>query len=263
MTEMKQHRHPSRNFWHPIERVHAEDFSDEPCEERTVEVEEKKKSLAEMSVTKEKFAEIVLREIERITRLSCFEGKEYISSRHISFDGWCLAWDSDACEYSYTTRDGWQDTEDLRVAINGVYESPYARDLLVWFNSGPSIDELNELDEGPHERTWEYPDEDWDNRDIYYDLVELPGGGHIPAPFVNWDIVPRDKIPTSGIVRDWEYFKCSRCGDESFYKCHCFKEDEDEAETLAEQERQTQKDAELADICDRAAWDELFYVNAV
>ena len=189
MTEMKQHRHPSRNFWHPIERVHAEDFSDEPCEERTVEVEEKKKSLAEMSVTKEKFAEIVLREIERITRLSCFEGKEYISSRHISFDGWCLAWDSDACEYSYTTRDGWQDTEDLRVAINGVYESPYARDLLVWFNSGPSIDELNELDEGPHERTWEYPDEDWDNRDIYYDLVELPGGGHIPAPFVNWDIV--------------------------------------------------------------------------
>lgn len=256
MAEIEQHRHASRNFWHLKSRVHTEDFSNEPCEERTVEVDKEKGLLIEMPVTKEKFAGIVLREIERETRLRGM-------NHDVLFDGWCFTWDPATGEYSYTTRDGWKVTKDFQVAVDAMYGSPYAKDLLGWFNSGPNIEELENTDWNPYANEWEYPDESWDDRDIYYDLVQLPNGGHIPAPFVDWDIVLREQIPTSGIVRDEEYFVCSRCGIVSFYKCHCYEEEEDKAEALAEQARQERKDAEFTDICDRKAWDELSYVNAV
>ena len=252
MNDVTEHRHASRDFWHPESRVHTEDFDGESCEERKIAAVEKTVLESHQMVSRNKFEEIILRHIDRKTRWGNI-GSVY-------FDGWSLVWDPISNEYQYVGESHWRVTQNLKVALDAIYQSARVRDLLVWFDHSLSIDELDEIDWNPYAMDWEYPDESVD-RDDYYDLIQLPSGGHIPAPFIDWSVVPREQIPTSGIVRDDEYFTCFRCGDVSFYKCYCY--DEDEAETSIEQTRQTRKDEEFENICDRAAWDELLYINAV
>jgi hypothetical protein len=68
---------------------------------------------------------------------------------------------------------------------------------------------------------------------IYYDLIELPSGGHIPAPMAHITIGMRalQRIPLSHRLRDDDFFFCQQCFDNqhglmppfwkgrSFYRC--------------------------------------------
>ena len=53
---VKEHRHASRNFWYPRDRVHTEDFGGESCEERMATATSRSQSIAAPTVTKTEFA---------------------------------------------------------------------------------------------------------------------------------------------------------------------------------------------------------------
>lgn len=56
----------------------------------------------------------------------------------------------------------------------------------------------------------------------YYDLVQIEGTGHIPAP-IALEKLGYEKIlnmPVSNKVRDERFYKCNNCGHESFYHLH-------------------------------------------
>ena len=62
-----------------------------------------------------------------------------------------------------------------------------------------------------------------DDIDGYYDLIELPSGGHIPVPIaaklIGWNEFEEvvAKIPKSSKVRDEQFFTCPICGYKSFF----------------------------------------------
>lgn len=54
----------------------------------------------------------------------------------------------------------------------------------------------------------------------YYDLIELPGGGHVPAP-IALKLVGEEnikRIPVARRKRDDNFFYCEKCGQRSFYR---------------------------------------------
>lgn len=59
--------------------------------------------------------------------------------------------------------------------------------------------------------------------DRYYDLIQLPSGGHVPVPHltamhVGWETLV--KIPL-GKPRGHDFFSCPTCGEKSFYAGVC------------------------------------------
>lgn len=54
----------------------------------------------------------------------------------------------------------------------------------------------------------------------YYDLIELPGGGHIPVPIAVELVGEKEvkRIPISRRKRDNTFFFCPECGMLDFFK---------------------------------------------
>jgi len=64
---------------------------------------------------------------------------------------------------------------------------------------------------------------DYNKKDIYYDLLELPSGDYIPVLYlldigISWKTFL--EIPL-GKYRDWEFFECPNCNKTSFYPDLC------------------------------------------
>ncbi|ADC64691.1 hypothetical protein Ferp_0517 [Ferroglobus placidus DSM 10642] len=61
----------------------------------------------------------------------------------------------------------------------------------------------------------------YENFENYYDLVELPGGSHIPVPIAIQLVGIKEvaKIPVSRKVRNDNFFYCLECDEHSFFKC--------------------------------------------
>ncbi|WP_202320354.1 hypothetical protein [Archaeoglobus neptunius] len=75
---------------------------------------------------------------------------------------------------------------------------------------------------------------------VYYDLIELPSGGHVPVPIALELVGEKEirKIPVSRRRRDDRFFYCPECDELSFFKhtpCdHCDSQEEGDCENCPE-----------------------------
>ena len=126
------------------------------------------------------------------------------------------------CEYRHGELD--------RIRLKNRHGSVLLTETEIIFESGRVAFAKKMLDVGIVEKYIKYPDLDdamhvahCMEGDQYYDLIELPSGGHVPVPHViamhvGWETLV--KIPL-GKPRGHDFFSCPVCKRESFYAGVC------------------------------------------